>query len=435
MEVAGSFSAGSALAAGAALLASLLLVGLLAAFSRVNALYRNGLIEQESLGRCLAESLRTPRRLIVTLGALYLAASVVGSIAVGRLLHSAWPGLDGWRLYVPSAAAVVVVWSIGGALAKSAAAGAALGYARWMLVLLQPLVWLLRPWSSLTAVFDRGDEMLGATDAVPHLSTGEIRSLIADEGEGGGLEDEEREMIHSIFGFHESIVREIMVPRIDMVTLDVSAPVEDAVATVVECKHSRIPLHEGGVDRITGLLYAKDLLALVRDGRLIAEGKTVGELARPAYFIPESKKLDETMAELKAKRIHMAIVIDEYGGTAGLVTLEDVIEEIVGEIEDEFDEQERLFEWIDQRSLRVDPKIDLEDLQDVTGVDLPLDEGSETLAGLIYDAAGKVPEKGDEVTISGLTVVVEGVADQRILQVRMVAADSLPGFPGGGGRS
>ncbi len=433
MEVAGTFASGSALTALAAFLVAMLLVGLLSAFSRVKGLHRNGLIDDESLGRTLCASLHSSRRFIVPLGALYLAATAVGAFALGRLAVAAWPDSTGWRLHVPVAVAVVASWSIGGAIVKAAATRAALGYARWMVGLLQPAIWLLRPWSSLMSLFERDDDTLWATDAIPYLSTGEIRSLLSDEGEGVGLEDAEREMIHSILGFHEMIVREGMVPRIDMVALEVGAPVEEAVGTVVECNHSRIPLYEGGVDKITGLLYAKDLLALVRDGRLRAEGKTVGDLSRPAYFIPESKKLDETMSELKAKRIHMAIVIDEYGGTAGLVTLEDVIEEIVGEIEDEFDEAERLFEWIDDRTLRIDPKINLEDLQDVAGIELPIDEGSETLAGLVYEAAGKVPEQGDEVTIAGLKVVVEGVADQRILQVRMVAPEALPGYAAGGG--
>ena len=242
------------------------------------------------------------------------------------------------------------------------------------------------------------------------------------------LEAGEREMIHSIFGFHDTAVREIMVPRIDMVTLATSDSIEAAVATVNATLHSRIPVHDGTVDRVTGLLYAKDLLALVEEGRLVTRGKTVGDLERPAYFIPESKKIDEVLAEFRHNRIHMAIVIDEYGGTAGLVTMEDVLEEIVGEIEDEFDDQERLYEWIDERTLRVEPKIDLEDLQELLGVPLPAEEGSETLAGLVYEAAGRVPEVGDVFEIGGLSVTVEEVEDQRILRVRVVSSAPLPGW-------
>jgi len=264
----------------------------------------------------------------------------------------------------------------------------------------------------------------------PPLTAGEIRSLLSGEEEALDLEEGEREMIHSIFGFHDTAVREIMVPRIDMISLDAADSIETAVATVNATLHSRIPVHEGSVDRVTGLLYAKDLLALVEEGRLVSRGKTVGDLARPAYFIPESKKIDEVLAEFRHSRIHMAIVIDEYGGTAGLVTMEDVLEEIVGEIEDEFDDREHLYEWLDERTLRVEPKIDLEDLQEVLGLALPAEEGSETLAGLVYEAAGRVPEAGDSVEIGGLSVTVEAVEDQRILRVRIVAPAPLPGWPG-----
>ncbi len=426
-DLSGTFAVGTAALALGAYLAALLLIGLLAAFSRVNNLHRNGLIEPENLDGILVSHLDAPGRFVSAVAALYLAATAVGVFATGRSIASLWPQAGGWRLYLPTALVVLAAWSVGGALVKNAAAGASLGYARWMGRILLPACWLLRPWTALLDALDTGGDALWSVDAAPHLSAGEIRSLISEDEEGVGLEDDEREMIHSIIEFHDSIVREIMVPRIDVVSLPADATVDDAIRTVDECNHSRIPVYEGSIDRITGLLYAKDLLALVRDGRMVDSGRTVGDLARPAYFIPESKKLDETLAELKAERIHMAIVIDEYGGTAGLVTMEDVLEEIVGEIEDEFDAAESLFEWIDARTLRVDPKIDLEDLIEVLGVDLPTDEGSETLAGLIYEAAGRVPEKGDQVTIAGLAVVVEGVADQRILQVRLAAAEDLPG--------
>ena len=160
-------------------------------------------------------------------------------------------------------------------------------------------------------------------------------------------------------------------------------------------------------------------------------GRKLADLVRPAYFIPESKKIDEVLDEFRSMRIHMAVVVDEYGGTAGLVTLEDVIEEIVGEIEDEFDEEEELLTWVDERSVRLDPKIDLEDLQERLGVDLTHIEGwetSETLGGLIYEAAGKVPEQGDRIPVSGYTVTVENVEDQRLILVLLETEDPLPGY-------
>jgi CBS domain containing-hemolysin-like protein len=420
-----------AVTAGAFLLA-MLAAGLLAALLRVRGLSGHGLLEEAGTDGALRACLQPPRRFEVTVGSLYLALTVVGCVAAGRTAAALTPGAPAWRSLLVTALIVTLAWTLGGLAGRSLAAGAALDTTRWGARLLRPLHWLLRPWTGLIVwLLDRAGDTLSVGDALPPpLTAGEIRSLLAEEEGAVDLEDEEREMIHSIFGFHGKMVREIMVPRIDMISLDAADPVETAVATVNATLHSRLPIHDGTVDRITGLLYAKDLLALVAEGRLAGEGRVVGDLARPAYFIPESKKIDEVLAEFRHKRIHMAIVIDEYGGTAGLVTLEDVLEEIVGEIEDEFDDRERLYEWLDERTLRVDPKIDLEDLQELLGVPLPAEEGSETLAGLVYQAAGRVPDAGDQVTIADLTVVVEAVEDQRILRVRIVAPEALPGHAG-----
>ena len=411
-----------------AYLVAMLLIGLLAALFRVNGLARHGLLEPEALERLPRAVLEAPRRITLSIGSLYLAATGVGCAAVSELVHALRPEEDPLRHFALVAVLVVVAWSLGGLLVKLASTHAAVAYAQVFGRLLQPVDWVLRPWTRLLAgAGGRLDDTTWSVEALPHLSTGEIRSLIVEKDDDVNLEEDEREMIQSIFGFHETAVKEIMVPRIDMVALDVSTPVPEALSVLVECGHSRVPLHEGNVDKITGLLYTKDLLALVDSGRLDDAGRSLGDLARPAYFVPESKKLDEVLAEFRTQRIHMAVVIDEYGGTAGVVTMEDVIEEIVGEIEDEFDEAESLYEWLDDRTLRVDPKIDLEDLNEVLGVELPLDEGSETLAGLIYEAAGKVPEAGDMTTVAGFEVTVERVEDQRILSVRVRAEAPFPG--------
>lgn len=413
--------------AAAALAAAALTAGLWTAFAKVSNLHRHGLLEAAGTGRVLAEYLARPRRFAITVNTVFLAVTVAGSAAWAQIVAGAMPRLGPARVLAVAAAVVVLLWFGGGLICKAAAARSPLAYARWLGPLLLPLHWLLRPWSALLLwAAARGGDPATAEDGPPQLSTGEIRSLLHEEQGSVSLEDEEREMIHSIFGFHDTTVREIMVPRIDMVALDAADPIEAAVAAVNEARHSRLPVYEGSIDHISGLLYAKDLLALVEEGRLVTHGKVIGDLLRPAYFIPESKKIDEVLAEFRRSRIHMAIVIDEYGGTAGLVTMEDVLEEIVGEIEDEFDEGERLYEWLGSETLRVDPKIDLEDLQEVLGLPLPAGD-SETLAGLVYEAAGRVPEIGDEVDIAGLRVTVEAVEDQRILRVLIKAPAPLPG--------
>jgi CBS domain containing-hemolysin-like protein len=402
--------------------------GMLAAFARVSGLHGHGLLEDASLGATLARYLREPRRLVITTGTLYLAATVAAGAAAERLAAAYWPLLAPGRRLAGVVLVMVPLWYLSGLAARALAARAPVGYARWLGLAMAPLHWLLRPWAALWQwVADRGADPGGALETPPLLSAEEIRSLIDEDQDGVALEEDEREMIHSIFGFGDTTVREIMVPRIDIVAVDAADPIEVAVAAVNASRHSRLPVFEGTIDHVTGLLYAKDLLALLHEGRMVTAGKSIGELVRPAYFIPESKKIDEVLAEFRKHRIHMAIVIDEYGGTAGVVTMEDVLEEIVGEIEDEFDDSERLFEWLGERALRVDPKIDLEDLREILGTALPAGD-SETLAGLVYEAAGRVPEVGDQVTVGDLLVTVEAVEDQRILQVRLDAAAPLPGF-------
>ncbi len=426
-EIGGAPGSGTVVLAAAAFCGAALLAGLMTAYQRISGLYRNGLLEDSGVGQPLLEYLAAARRFLATVSTLYLVLTVLGCYSWARLLLAIWTGSAGVRFYLVLACIFVPAWTLTGIASKRVAARAPLGYARVLGPVLLPLYWLLRPWSGFVLwLTGRMDEGLWKGEALPHLSPGEIRSLLEGEAEHLTLEKDERAMIHSIFGFHETTVREIMVPRIDMVSLDASDPVERVIPVVNGAHHSRIPVYDGSVDKVAGILYAKDLLDLVQGDRLVAVGKVVGDLMRPAYYIPESKKIDEVLAEFRTKRVHMGIVIDEYGGTAGLVTLEDVLEEIVGEIEDEFDEEEELVHWVDDRHLSVDPKIDLEDLEEVLGQGLP-HEGSETLGGLIYEAAAKVPEAGEQVQVAGFTVTVEEVVDQRIVRVTLAAPEAFPG--------
>jgi CBS domain containing-hemolysin-like protein len=412
-------------------LVAMFMGGLVTAHYRVTGLHGHGLVDGAALGRVLREHLEHPRRFQVTTGTLYLLSTVLGCLAWAQALLAVWPDAPGVKFHAVYALSTVLVWSLGGVVFKMLAAGMTVPYARVVGTVTYPLHWLLRPWSALMLlVMDRLDDTLWAAEAQPHLSAGEIRHLIAEEGGDATLDQEEREMIHSIFAFHDRAVREIMIPRIDMVALDGDAEASASLAEVLASGHSRIPVYQGSVDKVVGILYSKDLLKLVEEDRFIG-GRTLESLAREAYFIPESKKLDEVLDEFRAKRIHMAVVIDEYGGTAGVVTLEDVIEEIVGEIEDEFDEEEHLLSWLDDRRVRLDPKIDLEDLAETLGVNFAEAEGaetSETLGGLIYEAAGKVPIQGDRLAVAGHRITVEKVVDQRIVRVLLEASDPLPGF-------
>jgi CBS domain containing-hemolysin-like protein len=406
--------------------------GLMTAHYRVSGLFRNGLLDIDTLGPILRDFLENDRRFQVTIGTLYLVFTLVGAFAWGHYLSLLWSGALDPMFYLLFSATAILAWSLGGLVFKMLAAGTAFNYARVVGTLIYPLNWLLRPWSALMLlVMDKLDDTLWTAEMQPHLSAGEIRSLINVDGENVVLDEDEREMIHSIFAFHDTAVREIMIPRIDMVALDGDADLAGTMSSLLASGHSRVPVYEGSIDKVVGILYSKDLLKLFGDEGFASGSFNLKSLVRSAYYIPESKKIDEVLDEFRSKRIHMAVVIDEYGGTAGLVTLEDVIEEIVGEIEDEFDSEEKLLTWVDESTVRLDPKINLEDLEEILGATFGEADGietSETLGGLIYEAAGNVPQKGDQVEVASFVVQVEDVADQRILRVLLKSAEPMPGF-------
>ena len=249
----------------------------------------------------------------------------------------------------------------------------------------------------------------------------ELISLVEAGQEEGVLEQEEQKMIVSIFRLGDTLVREIMVPRIEVLALDVNTPIDEAMDALKRSGHSRVPVFKDSVDNILGLLYAKDLLGIWREGRYEA---SLSEHLRQAYFVPEAKKVDALLAELQAKRIHMAIVVDEYGGVAGIVTLEDIVEEIVGEIRDEYDQaEELLFQEVGEDEYLFQGRIDLDDFNDIMGTELPNSE-ADTLSGLIYSRIGRVPTSGDNVLINDLQLTVEQVSGQRIRKVRALRLDA-----------
>ncbi len=244
----------------------------------------------------------------------------------------------------------------------------------------------------------------------------ELRTMVDASQKEGLLEQDERRMINSIFDLGDTVAREIMVPRIDLLALDIQCPFGESIDTLLASGYSRVPVYEGAIDNILGLLYAKDLLKAWRAGNM---DEDIRPLLRPAYFIPESKKVDELLSEMQTRRIHLAIVVDEYGGVAGLVTLEDIVEEIVGEIRDEYDDGEEVFyEEISPSVFLCSGRMDIDDLNELLDSHLPVDE-ADTLAGLIYSLAGHVPVQGEAILIEGVRLTVEQVTKRRIRQVRV----------------
>ncbi len=245
----------------------------------------------------------------------------------------------------------------------------------------------------------------------------ELKTWVKQGQVDGALEKEEREMIYSIFQFGDTLAREIMIPRIDMLALDVETSISDALKALVDSGHSRVPIYEGTIDNIIGLLYAKDLLRHFQHPELV---KSIREKLRPVYFIPEAKKLDELLTDLQTRRVHMAIVVDEYGGVAGLVTLEDIIEEIIGEIQDEYDQSEELpFTQVSETEYLFKGSIDLDDFNEVMGTTI-IKENADTLGGFMYSEIGKVPAGGEIIQIDQAKLVVEQVLGRRIRKVRAI---------------
>ena len=233
--------------------------------------------------------------------------------------------------------------------------------------------------------------------------------------EEGEIESEERTLIRSIIDFGDTVAREVMVPRPDMVTTEATCPTEACMELVLENGYSRVPVVGEGVDDVLGIVYAKDLMRAMNEGRSAGE---VAAIMRPAFFVPETKKVAELMREMQAKKQHMAIVVDEYGGTAGLVTLEDLIEELVGEIVDEYDVELPPIERLANGDVRVHGRLPLDEANEELELELPSGDW-DTVAGLLFTHLGHVPEPGESIEIDGYVLRADVLDGRRIERVRI----------------
>ena len=234
--------------------------------------------------------------------------------------------------------------------------------------------------------------------------------------EGDVIEREERALIHSIIEFGDTVVREVMVPRTDMVTVGADGTVEAALDLALEAGFSRMPTVAQQIDDVVGVAYTKDLIRQVRAGK---GDEPVGAHLRATHFVPETKRVADLMREMQSDKFHLAVVVNEYGGTAGLVTLEDLIEELVGEIVDEFDVEETTVEQLADGGLRVSGRVAVDEVNDLLGANLPTGAW-DTVAGLVFDLLGHVPVTGESVTSDGLRLTVDGVNGRRIARVSIV---------------
>ncbi|MDQ7040238.1 MAG: hemolysin family protein [Rhodothermus sp.] len=373
----------------------------------------------DPVSRRLQEVLARPRHLILTLQLLNTLANV-GAALMAMLLAARLT----WMVHGPPAlvlltglVVVAFVLLIVGEITPRLLAGR---YAEPFARRIAAPVWVLQ-----RVLYPLTDALVRVIVQVQQRLRGPERPLSADElkaleiaGDGSMLGEEERELLTAILEFGETTVREIMVSRLDIVAIPEAATFGEVLERIRSSGHSRLPLYAEHLDNIQGIVYAKDLLPFLGRAEL-DKPLNWRELARPAMFVPLSKRLDALLRDFQRRKTHMAIVVDEYGGTAGLVTLEDVLEEIVGDIRDEHDEDEPvLYEQIDAHTYRIDARMNLDDLAELLGVELNTDSFDfETLGGLIFHLLGVIPEPGDEVQYGPLHLRVETVDNYRIGQV------------------
>jgi len=349
-----------------------------------------------------------PPLLLMVLAVQLSAASLATWIAT-RISHN--PGIG----VILGTAVVTILMFIFGELIPKAAAShnsekVALRVTRFVTIsskLLRPIALLFQEAAKgVLRIFG----ISGATVELMVSDEGEIKAMVSEAERHDVIEEEEKEMIHSVFEFGDTVAREVMVPRPDMVTLPETATVRDALVLTIDYGYSRIPVYRESLDEVVGILYAKDLMKHLREGQL---DTGIAGMARDAYFIPETKVLSDLLKELQKRKVHMAVAVDEYGTVTGLVTIEDLLEEIVGEIFDEFDREVELVEQLAPSKYSLDARVPIDDLNELIGTELP-SEDVDTVGGLVLKVLGEVPKQGESLVFSGVAFTVEKVKNNRI---------------------
>lgn len=354
--------------------------------------------------------------------AVAIASALVTSLVLGRL--------PSWGVALVVFGVVVVMLVLGRAVPRALAlrlpdevALTCARLARVAVVLFAPVTAVINAIATAIIVALR---VPAPSQSTALATEEELIQLVREEAGDNRIEEEEVDLVNSIFRFTDATVRDVMAPRVDMVGVPRDATVADAVAIALEAGHSRLPVYDGSLDRIVGMVYAKDLLRFV--GRANANAPIVAVM-RPPIFVPEGKALPELLRELQARRVHIAIVIDEYGGTAGLVTIEDIVEEIVGEIQDEYDIEPPLVEGQADGAYIVNARMEMHDFEQLMDIHWADEEQErEPLAGFILDYIGHIPEVGEEIRVDPLIFTVLEMDNQRLgkLRVERVTDDPPP---------
>jgi CBS domain containing-hemolysin-like protein len=278
---------------------------------------------------------------------------------------------------------------------------------------LWPLIWLINLLTNPLVRLLSGQ----ASPQLPLVTEEELLLLVNVGEEEGLIEPDEREMIEGIFSFGDTVVSEVMIPRVDIVAIDETDSFDEALDMAIANGHSRIPVYHETIDHIVGILYVKDLLPGLRAGR---HDQAIVSLMRPPYFVPETMQVDALLKDLQTRKVHLAIAVDEYGGTAGLVTIEDLLEEIVGDIQDEYDVEEPSIQFVGEGELIADARVPIDDINDLTGLQLTSEE-SDRIGGMVYEQLGRVPNVSDEVHLAdGVAITVLSVEGLRPRLLRIV---------------
>jgi putative hemolysin len=381
------------------------------------------LVEDDVAGAdAMAELKGDPHRLLVTI--------LVGNNIVNIAMSSIATGL--FALYLSQGAAVAAATFGITALVLLFGESAPKSYAventeSWALRISRPLQIAELVLLPLVVLFDYltrvVNKVTGGRSAIEtsYVTRDEIRDIIETGEREGVIEEDERDLLQRVFRFNNTIAKEVMTPRLDMTAVAKDASIEEALETAVQSSHARVPIYEGSLDNIIGVVHIRDLVRDLNYGEGVPEDLTLESLIEPTLHVPESKNVDELLAEMRQNRMHMVIVIDEFGTTEGLVTMEDLTEEIVGEILE--GEEEEPIDFLDEATALVRGELNIEEVNEALDIELPEGEEFETIAGFIFNRAGRLVEEGEVISFGGVDIRVEEVENTRIMKARITVTD------------
>jgi len=397
------------------------------ALTSLNPVKLRSLVAKKVVGaKRLERILENPRRLLTAIlignNIANVAASAMATVVILDVLTLFNVTNFALGMAIVTVIMTVIILIFGEITPKTIAIRNPESLALWMARPVRSIMWLFSPFVWLfMAVSGFISNLFGVSvsDVPLVLTEDEMRAMITMGEEEGVLEKEETQMIHGIFDFSEKIVREIMTPRTDAACIEVSLTIQEAIQLFAEKGHSRVPVYETKIDNIIGIVYAKDLLNIDPSVHL----DSVRKFMRKAQYIPETKNIEALLQQMKRSKFHMAIVVDEYGGMAGLVTFEDIIEEIIGEVQDEYDQEEMLYQKEGKDQYLIDCKMSMDDLSELLGVTFPEEDDYDTLGGFVLSQLGKFPEKGEVFSFDCLELMVKEISNRRILKIQVTVLD------------